>query len=136
MRWKWYADWMRKGYRVVRNLPKVNGKQKSIYIHTIIAERMGIDSKKIDHKDQNPLNNQRKNLRAATNSQNQHNRGCNKNNTSGVKGVVFDKSRGKYRAQIMVEGKCHNLGRFDTVAEAAAVVQHKREELVGEFACN
>jgi len=95
---------------------------------------MGIDTTQIDHKDQNPLNNQRPNLRSATVSQNLHNRGAQKNSTTGVKGVYFDKRLGKYRAQIGFEDKKYYLGLYDTIPEAAAVIQEKREELVGEFA--
>lgn len=134
--WKWCADRHRKCFRPLRKSPRVNGKRETIYIYTVIAERMGIDASRIDHKDQNPLNNQRKNLRAATHSQNLHNCGASKNSTTGVKGVWFHKARGKYVAEIRVEGKLYWLGRFDILAEAAVVVQKKREELVGEFACH
>ena len=45
-------------------------------------------------------------------------RKLNKNNTSGYKGVHFDKSRNKWIAQIQFQRKTHILGRFDTLAEA------------------
>ncbi len=112
------------------------GRQTEIIrMYTVIAKRMGINTTRIDHKDQNPLNNCRENLRAATHSQNLHNRGSQKNNTTGVKGVHFDKERRKYMAKIQLQGKSFNLGRFDTLAEAEKVIVAKRKELVGEFAC-
>ena len=133
---KWYAGWDGKCFRAMRSLPRVNSKQKTIRMHTVIAQRMGIDSKRIDHIDHNPLNNQRSNLRAATVSQNGHNHGPNKNSTTGVKGVSFDKSSGRYRAHIKVKGEYLSLGRFNTIPEAEIVVIAKREELVSEFACH
>ncbi len=127
----WCAARCRNGFRAMRSLP-IDGKWKTLFIYTVIAERMGIDTKLIDHKDGNPLNNQRSNLRSATNSQNLHNHGANSNNTTGVKGVcVF---RGKYRARIQVRCKQHHLGDFDTIAEAERVIVAKRIEMVGEFA--
>lgn len=134
--WKWCAARDDKNFRAVRHSPMVNGKRKTIQMYRVITERMGIDSKMIDHIDHNPLNNCRSNLRAATNSQNQHNRGAPSSNTTGVKGVSFYQKISKYHAQIEVEGKQYRLGFFDTVAEAKAVVVAKREELVGEFACH
>ena len=97
---------------------------------------MGIDTTLIDHKDQNTLNNCRSNLRSATVSQNGHNRGAQLNNTTGVKGVYLCKQTGRYATRIEVMYKRYNLGRFDTLAEAAAVIKKKREELMGEFACH
>ncbi len=126
MQWKWYAQRVDNGFRAVR----------TIYMHTVIAECMDIDARYLDHIDQNPSNNQRSNLRGATNSQNGHNRGHNKNSKTGVKGVYFHKKSGKYEAQITVEGKKHWLGLFNTTSEAEKVVVAKREELVGEFACH
>lgn len=133
MRWKWCANLVGRHYRPVRGF-WLNGKQKSIFIYTAIAKRMGIDTERIDHKDQNTLNNQRSNLRSATNSQNGHNCGPRSNSKTGVKGVSFHKASGKYQTQITVCGKDHYLGLFDTIAEAEEVVVAKRRELVGEFA--
>ena len=74
----------------------------------------------IDHIDRNPLNNTFVNLRAVTKSENQHNREKSRNNTSGHKGVCYDKSRGKWLANIGFNGSVKNLGRFPTPEEASA----------------
>jgi hypothetical protein len=134
--WKWCAAWEYNGFRATRGVYLPNGKHTTLRIHTVIAERMGIDPKLIDHKDQNPLNNCRSNLRAATGTQNQHNRGAQKNSGTGVKGVCFVKKAGKYMAQIRDKGNQYYLGCFDTIPEAASVVQKKREELAEEFTCH
>ncbi len=133
MRFKWYAAWHRNCFRAVRSIP-VDGKQKRLHMHTAIAERMKIGPKLIDHRDQNSLNNQRTNLRSATNSQNQHNRGAPSNNKTGVKGVSLQKAIGRYQARIKLHDKRYHLGYFDTISEAEQVVIAKRVELVGEFA--
>ena len=70
------------------------------------------------------------NLREATIQVNAQNlRGARRNNkASGLLGVVFDKSRGKFMARITTGGKQKNLGRFNTAAEAhAAYVVAKRQ---------
>lgn len=74
------------------------------------------------------------NLRAATGSQNQYNRGLNANNASGVKGVYWDKSRGKWYAQCTVNRTNHRLGRFADLADAESAVRKFRELHHGEFA--
>ena len=101
-----------------------------------ITLKYGDGTTQIDHIDRKPLNNQRSNLRPATAVQNGHNCGAPSNNTTGVKGVYFDKNAGKYKAQIGFEDKRYHLGLFDTLPEATVVVRKKREELVGEFACH
>lgn len=40
-------------------------------------------------------------------------------NTSGVKGVYYSKTRGKWIAQIMFRNKCYYLGGYDTIEDAA-----------------
>jgi hypothetical protein len=62
------------------------------------------------------------------------NRGKNKNNTSGIKGVTFCKCTGKWRAQIMVNGKTIKIGRFATKEQAAEAYKQKAKEHRGEFA--
>lgn len=56
-----------------------------------------------------------------------------KNNTSGVKGVHWDKSRNKWAAQIMFKGKNYSLGRYDKLEDAAAARQTAEEEIYGNF---
>lgn len=51
------------------------------------------------------------------------------NNTSGVKGVGYDKVNGKWRAYIRLAGKLHHLGRFDTLEEAAQARRQAEAEL-------
>ena len=52
-----------------------------------------------------------------------------KNNTSGVRGVVADKRRGGWVAQIKFRGKNHYLGHFATIAEAAEARREAEQEL-------
>ena len=49
----------------------------------------------------------------------QHN--LNSNNTSGFRGVSYDKSRNKWRAYIKLKYKIKELGRFDTLEEAIKI---------------
>lgn len=58
------------------------------------------------------------NLREATNSENQMNRGIPKNNTSGFKGVCWHKQNCKWVAQIKINGKLTHLGCFEKVEDA------------------
>lgn len=72
----------------------------------------------IDHIDQNKMNNRIENLRAATRSENQHNRSTNSNNSSGYPGVSFDKNTNKHKAYININSKQIYLGIFNTAEEA------------------
>ena len=65
----------------------------------------------IDHVNGLRTDNRIENLRLVTNQEN-----CF-NNTK-AKGYYFDKSRGKYLAQIRLDGKTKSIGRFDTEEEA------------------
>lgn len=75
----------------------------------------------IDHRDTVKSHNWWDNLREATASQNRQNRGMNRNNTSGYKGVTFCKLTGRWAAAIGYNGKNHHLGRYDTPEEAYAI---------------
>lgn len=88
----------------------------------------------IDHKDGDKANDRITNLRPATNSQNQANRGLMLTNTSGLKGVSYQRSRNKWIAVITVEGKAKNLGRYATKEEAAAAYDLAAIAAWGEFA--
>jgi hypothetical protein len=72
--------------------------------------------------------------RAALPVQNSQNSGAHKNNTSGYKGVSWNKGKKKWESAIRVNGTRKNLGRFNTKEEAAAAYQAAALELHGEFA--
>ena len=60
-------------------------------------------------------------------------RKLNKNNTSGVRGVHFDKDRGLWVAQIMFQRKAHNLGRFKTKKEAVKIRKAGEDKYFGKY---
>ena len=89
----------------------------------------------IDHRDLNPANNRWNNLRESTHSQNKHNRGKNKNNTSGYKGVFLQKNSTdrKWFAQIVHKGKTIYLGSFNDPIDAHNKYSEAAKQLHGEF---
>ena len=112
-----------------------NGKHKTLFMHRAIMARMlghPIASFQVDHINRDRLDNRRKNLRLATRSQNQANKGRQRNNSSGFKGVSW--SRGKYEARIRYNGKRINLGRFECSEAAANIYDAASRLLYGEFA--
>lgn len=89
----------------------------------------------VDHINGDKLDNQRHNLRIATDMQNSQNTQKQKGRSSKYKGVVWDASRQKWKAQIKHENKNTNLGRFDSEEEAALAYDHAATALFGAFAC-
>lgn len=73
----------------------------------------------IDHINGDKLDNRIANLRVVTKSENCHNVGLRKTNTTGLTGIVFDERKKKWRARISVSGKRHSLGYFDDKESAA-----------------
>jgi hypothetical protein len=87
----------------------------------------------IDHINGDKLDNRKINLRVLTCSQNAMNRGPQMNNSSGYKGVIFDRSRNKWRAEICVNKKRKYLGRYETAEEAALAYNQASIKYHGEF---
>ena len=122
------------GYLLI-NLYK-NKIQKTFRVHRLVALAFIENSenkKLVDHIDNNKTNNNLTNLRWATLTENQMNRQISNNNTSGIKGVSFNKATNKWRAQISINGKNTYLGRFETIEEASTARQSKALEHFGEF---
>jgi hypothetical protein len=91
-------------------------------------------TEQIDHKDTDRANNRWKNLREATQGQNAGNAKLSKANRCGFKGVSFVRHMGKWRGQIMVEGKKKYLGVFATEEGAHAAYVAAANDAFGEFA--
>jgi hypothetical protein len=125
------------GYRHV-NLSRL-GKLSTKDVHRLVAETFleNKDGKKcVDHVDNNRLNNNLNNLRFATHTENNQNRQISLKNTSGYKGVNFNKKTNKWLAHISIDGKSNYLGYFDTIEEAVKVRQLKANEIHGLFVNN
>ena len=102
---RWRLD--KKGYGF-------NNSNKNIYIHNIIMNPK--DDEIVDHKDGNPLNNRKSNLRIVSNHENCLNHKVKSTNTSGVTGVTKG-IRKKWRARINFNREIH-IGEYDNFIDA------------------
>ena len=90
--------------------------------------------KLIDHIDGDKSNNKIKNLRLATVSQNQmHRVNLASDNTSGATGVVWNKNRKKWKAQIQVNKVHKFLGYFTNKEDAIKARKEGEIKYFGEF---
>lgn len=128
--YKWHLGgdgYARRGASVSSSGPHI------IRMHRVILERKLnrplLRNEECDHRDGNRLDNRRCNLRLATHQQNQQNQKRRGDNTSGFRGVSFDRSRNKWAAEI--QGRF--LGRFDTPDAAARVYETAAGRVYGEF---
>jgi hypothetical protein len=96
------------------------------------------DPRRADHINGDTLDNRDENLRIADNHQSIWNRGINRNNTTGAKGVIRHKSwgkfTGKFKVRIMYKGREIDLGVCDTVEEGRRIYDEAARRLYGEFA--
>jgi hypothetical protein len=120
------------GYKTVN----INCIKKLLKIHKLVAEAFIENPYKrghVDHIDNDRTNNYVNNLRWSTPSENNFNMSISKVNTSGYKGVSFDKRRNKWVASVKKNGKSYYLGGFTDIEQAIKVRQEKANELFGEF---
>lgn len=112
------------------------GKRRRYDLHRVILERtLGRKLEKgeiADHKDCNPLNNTRTNIRLANGSQSRANTRRNRVSKSGFKGV--SRSHSKWKAVIKVYGQELYLGVYATPEEAHKAYCDAAIEHFGEFA--
>jgi len=133
---KWHARWSESAQTWYVQA-RVYGKaaKSHVQLHRLL---MGIHDQShkvvvVDHKNHNGLDNRFTNLRVVTRSANQFNpRALNALNTSGYRGVTWEKRRNKWQAQfqVTINGRrtCKFLGYFDDQLEAARVVAEAREK--------
>lgn len=86
-----------------------NGKRHNKYI---MMHQLLMNAKEVDHIDGNPANNQRSNLRLSNHSKNMKNLKLYTNNTSGHKGVHYNKREKSWVAYITCNCKKIHLGYF------------------------
>jgi len=109
-----------------------NNKKKTIKkIHKLVSNAFldNPENKKCcDHIDRDRKNNNITNLRYATSSENNKNKGIQKNNTSKCPGVCFDKNSNKWRVRICINGKRKHIGLYNNFNDA--VTSRKNQETI------
>lgn len=118
---RWYAS--TKGY--VKS-------QDNLRLHRLVMDAP--DGYLVDHVNRIPLDNRKSNLRLCTPAENSRNVGVSQSNSTGFKGVYFEKLNNKYRARIKYNGKRVSLGCYENAVDAAIAYDKKAIELFGDFA--
>jgi HNH endonuclease/AP2 domain len=131
--WKWHALYVKRRDTWYAGRTDCSGpRPRTVRMHRLImGEPEGIQ---IDHKDGVGLNNQRGNLRLATDSQSNCNRGKSCGCSSKFKGVSWRKDMQRWHAQIMHLGVTRHLGYFKYEKVAALAYDFAARELHEGFA--
>ena len=123
---KWHFDG---AYARMCTWDPATKKSGLVRLHTLLT---GL--KHVDHVNLNKLDNRRENLRPCSHKQNCRNQSAKARNVAGFKGVGFDVERNKWRAQIMIDGRQHFLGRYEKAEDAARAYDAAARSQFGEFA--
>jgi|SRR6478736_1317017 len=127
--WKWRAMPARKQHYAAR---VIYPSKQNLLMHRFIMDVIDKPDIFVDHRDRNPLNNQKSNLRLCNRKQNTYNQAPKPGCTSKYKGVCLYK--GKWRSSMKHDGITINIGDFESEIDAALAYNAKALELQGEFA--
>lgn len=108
-----------------------NNKNYRMLMHRLIMDfpkNMDVDHR---HGEASRNDNRKSNIRVTKHSDNLKNVGVRSNNTSGITGVSFDK--GKWVANITLNGVAKYLGRFSNFDDAAMARKEAEEKYFGEY---
>jgi len=133
---KWCALWCSdtQSFYASHGIKLPNGKWTGESMHRKILGLQYGDKRQADHINHDTLDNRDSNLRIATRSENQHNRGANRNSSSGIKGVYWMKNDRKWVAQIRLNGKSKYLGSYDDPKSAQKAYCTAAKQLHQNFA--
>ena len=103
-------------------------------MHRFLMESWGFDVEglEVDHINGNGLDNRRSNLRLCPGRLNAKNKACQRNSTTGHRGVT-QLENGRYRAGITVDGRKIWLGCFGQIEDAIAAYEAASIKHHGEY---
>ena len=95
-----------------------SGKRVTTSLHRDIMGCVNGDTIIVDHINGNTLDCRKQNLRLCNRTENNRNAKIRKDNTSGYKGVCFDKRTSSWRVRISVDRKYIHIGRYKNIEDA------------------
>jgi hypothetical protein len=132
--WNWYVRLDSHGNWYAQRKVKRLGKWVIILMHREILGLGPGHIPEVDHINGDGLDNRRCNLRIASYNGNQHNRTAPYTNTSGYKGVSFNKRDGTWFARVSLNYKDIYLGSYRNILDAVHAADLGMFKYHGEFA--
>lgn len=121
----WYID--KNGYVVSCTA------EEAILMHRLIMGLKKGDQQEVDHIYHKTNDNRKTQLRIVCYSENKMNKGLQSNNTSGYKGISYNKQYRKWEAEIGVYNHKIKLGYFENKDEAIKARKQAEEKYFGEY---
>jgi len=136
LNWHWHVSYKKnsQSWYVEASVYRGNGQiNKTYYLHKVLMD--AVFGQVVDHKNNNPLDNRKENLRVTENLKNTKNRKSkNSNNKSGHRNVSWNGNT--WSIQLQIDGVNTVLKRFkkNQLEEAGEYAEKMREEYYGIFA--
>lgn len=122
------------GYRSVQ-ISLGKGIAQRVLLHrAIFLMHYGYLPEIVDHIDRDKTNNRIENLRGCTHQENLWNQPVRKKNSSGYKGVYWNKKNKKWIVYVSVDRKLKSFGSYDDLNKAIEIAEKARKQHRGTFA--